>query len=69
MAMETLQIYGAEYERNTDWDVFYYIKGYSEHFPGIVCTCHSSEFWLRYGNYELIAKCVNCDTEGSVYSG
>ena len=35
----------------------------------IACVCKYQAFTLRYGNYELFAKCTNCGLEDSVYSG
>ncbi len=36
--------------------------------PDIVCDCGNDKFTLRYGNYEMFAKCCNCGVEECVYS-
>ena len=35
----------------------------------IICNCGNDNFTLSYGNYEIFAKCTECDLEDSVYSG
>lgn len=37
--------------------------------PHVICDCGSGQFSLRYGDYEMFAKCVDCGLEESVYSG
>jgi len=37
---------------------------------GVICDkCGGFAFSLSYGDYELIATCVNCGTSGPVYTG
>jgi hypothetical protein len=33
------------------------------------CACGSEQFYLRYGDYSLIATCSSCGSEDEVYSG
>ena len=42
-------------------------EGYDH--PHIVCNCGSTTFELRYGSYEIIARCDKCGLEEDVYSG
>ncbi len=37
--------------------------------PEVICDCGEMTFTLRYGSYEIFAKCVGCGSEESVYSG
>ena len=37
--------------------------------PEVLCECLNDKFVLRYGNYEIFAKCTKCGVEASVYSG
>jgi hypothetical protein len=37
--------------------------------PDVMCPCGSVAFALRYGNYEIRARCVECGTEAVVYDG
>ena len=35
----------------------------------IRCSCGQTTLELRYGDYEILARCPNCGAEESVYSG
>ena len=37
--------------------------------PHVLCPCGSLQFTLRYGYYELFAKCAACGAEECVYDG
>jgi len=37
--------------------------------PEVLCPCGSVLFSLRYGNYEIRARCTACGTEDAVYDG
>lgn len=37
--------------------------------PQVRCECNSEQFTLRYRTYEIIARCIKCGKEDSVYSG
>jgi hypothetical protein len=37
--------------------------------PEVLCECGCTAFTLRYGYYEIRARCTNCGIEHEVYSG
>lgn len=37
--------------------------------PDVVCPCGNQTFTLRYGNYEITARCAACGIEEVVYDG
>ena len=37
--------------------------------PHVICSCGCIEFTLRYGRYKILARCVACNHEETVYSG
>ena len=37
--------------------------------PDVLCSCGSVLFSLRYGDYEIRARCTACGTEETVYDG
>jgi len=37
--------------------------------PHIICLCGNTTFTLRYGDYEIRARCSNCNVESVVYDG
>ncbi len=37
--------------------------------PSIICGCGGEVFELRYGDYEMFARCPQCGCNDSVYSG
>jgi len=50
-----------------DDDGFYYKRDAKK--IAVICSCGCNAFTLRYKEYEIVAKCLNCGREGSVYSG
>ena len=51
------------------WQDGKYVTQTDEGKPHIICDCGSSKFMLRYGNYELFAKCADCGAEDLIYDG
>lgn len=47
----------------------HYIKAKSNGIEVLCGDCHGSAFTLRYGSYEILAKCIACGKEACVYSG
>lgn len=41
----------------------------NDNIPDLKCQCGSSVFELRYGIYEILARCPICKKESSVYEG
>jgi hypothetical protein len=37
--------------------------------PEVICQCEGEIFTLRYGSYEIKARCVQCGIENTVYDG
>lgn len=58
------------YRRYSDARFFYAVEGQGPtNLPDVLCPCGSVTFTLRYGSYEIKARCAKCGTEEDVYSG
>ena len=63
---------GALYKRDCDpyyEHVFFFKEVDSEEkSPDVLCSCGNTKFNLEYGNYCMIAICMECGKQGVVYS-
>ena len=50
-------------------DVFFRAVHISNDAPEILCPCGNTRFTLRYGSYEILARCPECGREEVVYDG
>lgn len=41
----------------------------TDYITTLKCNCGSETFTIRYGHYEVIAKCKKCEEEECIYSG